>query len=153
MVRHSLQKAALSLLGIAATSAARAILPRTAAEQQAAPSSNLLDYASGGGASSSSGDAACDFTVAAGALAFPNARIVHQQGGFVDCNARLLLSDLPAGYQFSVSSASVAGYLNLEPGTYLDKIEVQLAYPGLGGKVCLFSPSLPPSSVQLTLDN
>ena len=92
-------------------------------------SENILKYAKTAGTSTGS----CDFALDSGSLVFPYARINHQSGGFVDCKAELQLSGLPAGYRFSVTSALVKGYLSLEPGSYMERLEVSVSHPTEAG--------------------
>ncbi|KAB5528030.1 hypothetical protein GE09DRAFT_1228928 [Coniochaeta sp. 2T2.1] len=64
-------------------------------------------------------------------LAFPNARITHQSSGTIDCPTRLTLQASQTGYRYSVTWISLAGYLKLEPGTYIERFNVSVGYfPG-----------------------
>ncbi|KAL1868542.1 hypothetical protein VTK73DRAFT_3634 [Phialemonium thermophilum] len=95
------------------------------------PSPNLLDYASNvATAGGTSSDSLCEATVSDGRLVYPEARIDHQTSGHVDCVSRLQLSGWPSGYRFSVSGVSVSGFLQLDPGSYVEKIEVDFSYTG-----------------------
>ncbi|KAK3370798.1 hypothetical protein B0T24DRAFT_300133 [Lasiosphaeria ovina] len=89
------------------------------------PSRNILDYLDTRSNSASSG---CAITVASGSLVFPGARISHSPAGHIDCTTRLAFAGLPTGYAFSIQTATVAGYLSLEKGSFVDKIQVRVAY-------------------------
>ncbi|KAK0705949.1 hypothetical protein B0T26DRAFT_875247 [Lasiosphaeria miniovina] len=89
------------------------------------PSPNILDYLDTRSSAASSG---CAFTVASGSLVFPGARISHSPAGHIDCTTRLAFAGLPTGYAFSIQTATVAGYLSLEKGSFVDKIQVRVAY-------------------------
>lgn len=134
MVRPTLlPSAALYLLTTAATTAASPL-----STTSSSPSSNLLDYAVSAGTSPtfSTSGGSCGASVSSGAwLSLPGAHIDHRAAGSVDCGVGLALRGLPTGYRFSVSRAEVKGYLDLEDGCYLEKVEVRVA----GGAVCYYS--------------
>lgn len=118
------------------------VFTRQIATDQTPPSNNILDYISPSSISSAStAHSTCSYTITDNnsRLAYPNAKVVHQSSGTIDCTTQLILSGTPTGYHFSVSSVSVSGYLNLEPGAYVEKIEVSLGSPSASGKVGLIS--------------
>ena len=91
-----------------------------------APAGNPLSYAGGQPAASI---AQCSVAVADHSIVYPNARIDHKTSGTIDCTSQVSLISVPAGYQFTITNVSVAGYLNLEQGSYIEKIQVRLWYP------------------------
>ncbi|KAK3933973.1 hypothetical protein QBC46DRAFT_359334 [Diplogelasinospora grovesii] len=109
-------------LGIAAVSTA-----------SLAPSPDILDYLDTTATSAFSASSSGNCTVAVSAdhasLIFPNAKLVYSPAGSIDCKPQLVFRDLPAGYRFAIDSVTVGGYLNLEKGSYVERIQVQLYYP------------------------
>lgn len=76
-------------------------------------------------------------------LAYPNARIVHQSSGTIDCQTRLRLAASQTGYRFSVDWVSLSGHLQLEPGAYIERINISLSYyPGGGSQVGITNSQL-----------
>lgn len=97
-------------------------------------SNNILDYVDPT-IYNTGGDDKCSSIITADGnepyLAFPNARIVHQSSGTIDCQTRLRLAASQTGYRFSVNWVSLSGYLRLEPGAYIERVNVALGYfPG-----------------------
>jgi hypothetical protein len=91
------------------------------------PSSNFLDYLDV--RSSSSTGSNCAISVSGNNLVFANAKITHSPAGYIDCKPVLTFKNIPQGYSFSIDRVSVAGYLKLEKGCYVEKIQVELRYP------------------------
>ncbi|KAJ4385337.1 hypothetical protein N0V85_008118 [Neurospora sp. IMI 360204] len=80
------------------------------------------------------------------ALLLPNARIPLSPAGFIDCflephrsqaednqhqNQQLVFTGIPAGWQFSITDITVAGWLDLERGSFVERVSVDLVYPEL----------------------
>jgi hypothetical protein len=90
------------------------------------PSGNILDYLVTT-VNSGTASANCNVEVSGSSLVFPNAKIVNSPAGFIDCTPQLHFANLPSGYGFSIPSVSVGGYLSLQKGAYVEKIQVQLS--------------------------
>lgn len=86
------------------------------------------------------------------ALLLPSAHIPLSSAGFIDCflepphqqqqqfreleqeprhKKRLLFDGIPAGWQFSITEISIGGWLELEKGSLVERVEVGVWYPEL----------------------
>ncbi len=61
-------------------------------------------------------------------LVFPNAAIVRSAAGYIECQRRLVFKSVPVGFAFSVLAVEVGGVLELERGSVLEKVEVEIGY-------------------------
>lgn len=111
--------------------------PTPGRDQPGPVSDNILDYVDS--FPYDTGDKCSAVITTGGAeryLAFPNAKIVHQSVATIDCQTRLRLSTSQmSGYRFSVNWASLSGYLHLEPGAYIERMNVSLSYSRGGNQV------------------
>lgn len=125
------------------------VTARPSPHDQPPPSGNILAYVDPA-PSNPGGDTRCSalITPDGSYLAFPSARIVHQSSGTIDCQIRLTLTTASqtAGYRFSADWVSLAGYLSLEPGAYIERVNVSVGYFPAGGKVCMCVAGCPGSS-------
>ncbi|KAK0634439.1 hypothetical protein B0T17DRAFT_622092 [Bombardia bombarda] len=118
-----------TILGTITHSALSAVIPSPSSSlPSTTPSPNILSYLETL-ATPSSSNSSCAIALSENSLVFPNAKIVRSPSGFIDCRPQLVLSNIPAGYKFSINSVTLSGYLSLERGSYVDKIQIQLRYP------------------------
>ncbi|KAK0721761.1 hypothetical protein B0T26DRAFT_192480 [Lasiosphaeria miniovina] len=103
-------------------------LPAGSITIRSPPTANLLDYLDTSLSSSSNSSPYCAFVVSESSLEFPGAKIPRSPAGFIDCKTRLAFANLPAEYAFSISSVEVAGYLSLERGSFVEKVQVRAEY-------------------------
>ncbi|GAB1312660.1 hypothetical protein MFIFM68171_02870 [Madurella fahalii] len=133
--RLSLSMAALALGGFPNLVQAHPLTSLALITRQPTPSA--LDYLDldASGITAKPGTAKCAAVMSWDHVAFPNARI-PKSGGYIECRQRLVFENLPAGTDFSFIAAKVSGVLNLDGGSYVDKVEVAIDY--------LPPPSSPP---------
>ncbi|KAK3345584.1 hypothetical protein B0H65DRAFT_525609 [Neurospora tetraspora] len=78
------------------------------------------------------------------ALLLPNARIPLSPAGFIDCflepqgsqaednqhqKQQLVFKGIPAGWQFSITKITLAGWLDLERGAFVERVSLSVGYP------------------------
>ncbi len=61
-------------------------------------------------------------------LVFPNAAIVRSAAGYIECQRRLVFKSVPVGFAFSVLAVEVGGVLELERGSVLEEVQVDIGY-------------------------
>ncbi len=61
-------------------------------------------------------------------LVFPNAVIVRSAAGYIECQRRLVFNSVPVGFAFSVLAVEVGGVLELERGSVLEEVSVEIGY-------------------------
>ena len=61
-------------------------------------------------------------------LVFPNAAIVRSAAGYIECQRRLVFKTVPVGFAFSVLAVEVGGVLELERGSVLEDVTVDIGY-------------------------
>lgn len=102
------------------------------------PSRNILTYVDPP-PFNPGGDTRCSTVITADGnyLGFPSARIEHQSSGTIDCQTILTLTTASqtAGYRFSADWISLSAYARLEPGAYIERVNVSVGYYPAGGKV------------------
>ncbi|KAB5585210.1 hypothetical protein GE09DRAFT_18840 [Coniochaeta sp. 2T2.1] len=101
-----------------------------AAPDAPAPTANILSLVEPLSSSTDTNKCASTITTSNSLsyLAFPNARITHQSSGTIDCPTRLTLQKSQTAYRYSVTWVSLSGYLELEPGAYIERFIVSLGY-------------------------
>ncbi len=77
---------------------------------------------------------ALDTTAGEGAnLIFPNARLVNRSAGFIECKGqKLVFEGVPEGWSFGVRGVRVGGWLVLERGALVERVEVGVEYLSVG---------------------
>ncbi|EGO56158.1 hypothetical protein NEUTE1DRAFT_130212 [Neurospora tetrasperma FGSC 2508] len=141
----------LMLLQLHAAEAALSIsslssLPSLATEIQT-PNQNLLAYLSTTHDTSPLNSSALCTTILSRdktALFLPNARIPLSSAGFIGCflekpqgpqaeednqHQQLVFTGIPAGWQFSITEITVGGWLDLEKGSFVERVSLSLIYP------------------------
>ncbi|KAK3493430.1 hypothetical protein B0T13DRAFT_51729 [Neurospora crassa] len=115
------------------------------------PSQNLLTYLSTTHDTSPPNSFALCTTILSrdqAALLLPNTRIPLSSAGFIDCflekpqgphaeedhqhhsqHQQLVFTGIPAGWQFSITEVTIGGWLDLERGSYVERVSLSLIYP------------------------
>ncbi|KAK3491138.1 uncharacterized protein B0T23DRAFT_318711 [Neurospora hispaniola] len=111
------------------------------------PNQNLLTYLSTTHDTSPLNSSALCTTILSRdktALLLPNARIPLSSAGFIGCflekpqgpqaeednqHQQLVFTGIPAGWQFSIAEITIGGWLDLERGSFVERVSLSLMYP------------------------